>query len=56
VRDAATEESSAPLHPEESKGLGGVPAIDAEADGVFVALPPELWCAALWEEDTASSL
>jgi hypothetical protein len=38
------------------RGLGGVPATDAEADGAFVPLPPELWCAALWEEDTALSL
>jgi hypothetical protein len=34
-----------------SFGLGGVSAIDDEADSAFVPLPPELWCAAFWEED-----
>jgi hypothetical protein len=56
VRNPATEERSAALHPEESEGLGGKSAGEPETDGAFVPLPPELWCAALWEEDTALSL
>ena len=51
MREAATGERSAALHPEESEGLGSVSAIDAEADGGSVRLPPEVWCAAFWEED-----
>ena len=56
MRDPATEQRSAALLPEESEGLGGESAGDPETDGAFVPLPPELWCAASWEEDTASSL